>query len=344
MGAHQPLEEPGDGDHALGVDVHLTGHAQPIDLRVQRTQAVGQGLRQHRHDAPGEVDGCAPLPRFGIERATGRNVVRYVRNRDDHPPAGADRFAKDRVVEILGVGPVDRDQRQLAQILATLLGRRRHAAAESLGLGGHLVGKFMGNTMAADRNLGLDAGRIRGPEHLLYPPDGLVVAAGLIEQFGDHDLTGFSASRMAGADRHGVGNPAVVRNHEANSALASVAADDLLGVALEDLDQLRLGAAAVVRCPGPDRDPVAVHHFAHLPGRKVEVIPAFVGYEETVAVPVSDDPPGHDVETIDEAVAPPPVGDDLPVANHGAQTPRHGRLLLAGRQVKGAVEVLGGDR
>ena len=44
------------GDIALATDLHLADHTQTILPRIQRAEAIGQLLRQHRHHMVGEVD------------------------------------------------------------------------------------------------------------------------------------------------------------------------------------------------------------------------------------------------------------------------------------------------
>ena len=65
--------------------------------------------------------------RFPVQRRARRDVTGDVGDRDDQPPAAAHRFAPHRVVEIARIFAVDRDQRQLAQIFTTALGRRTTA-------------------------------------------------------------------------------------------------------------------------------------------------------------------------------------------------------------------------
>ncbi len=60
------------------------GHRAPITIRTgeraarlarhQRTQVVGDALRQHRHDAVGEVDRVAADQRIAIERRAGPHI------------------------------------------------------------------------------------------------------------------------------------------------------------------------------------------------------------------------------------------------------------------------------
>ena len=55
MGVNHRLVELVIGHFAGFRHGHFTDHCQPVNLRIQRAQTVGQLLRQHRHHAFGEV-------------------------------------------------------------------------------------------------------------------------------------------------------------------------------------------------------------------------------------------------------------------------------------------------
>ena len=80
---------------------HVADHAQALDLRVERTQAVGELLRQHRNHAAREVHRVAALVGVLVERAAGLDVVRDVGDGDDQAVALALPLAIDGVVEVL---------------------------------------------------------------------------------------------------------------------------------------------------------------------------------------------------------------------------------------------------
>ena len=105
-------------------------------------RSFDSALRQHRHDAVGEIDRVAAPRRLAVEGAA---------RRSRRPPTSAiattmcqpPRICRirvglgpDRVVEVARIAAVDRDQRHLAQIGAA--GRRRRRAA--LGLGERAAG------------------------------------------------------------------------------------------------------------------------------------------------------------------------------------------------------------
>ncbi len=115
--------------HLAGLgDGHLADHGQTIDMRVQRAQAVGQLLRQHGHDALGEIHRVAAHLGFSIQRRADLHVARYVGNRHVELPATREQtqfarlgFAVDRIVEVTSIFAVNGHERQMAQIDAVFL-------------------------------------------------------------------------------------------------------------------------------------------------------------------------------------------------------------------------------
>ena len=98
--------------------------------RTQRTQIVGDALRQHRHDAIREVDRVAAQQRVAIQRRSRPHVKRDVGDGDVNDVATlvsgiVVRHRVHSVVVILGVRRVDGDQRNIAPVLAALQSRGR---------------------------------------------------------------------------------------------------------------------------------------------------------------------------------------------------------------------------
>jgi hypothetical protein len=122
-------------------------------MRAQRAQIVGDALRQHRHDAIGEVDRVAADECLAIKPGARSHIMGDVRDRDaQHMAAGIGGigvgFGVHRVVVILGVGRVDGDERHVAPVLAPgKLGRPR-----GVGLLDHVMGKHVANAVRRDRD------------------------------------------------------------------------------------------------------------------------------------------------------------------------------------------------
>ncbi len=102
---------------AVGADDHAHRERGAILAGPQRAQIVGDALRQHRHDAVGEIDRVAAHERLAVERGARPHVMGDVGDRDaDDEAAG---IFRDRgrgvgvhgVVVILGVGRIDGDER-----------------------------------------------------------------------------------------------------------------------------------------------------------------------------------------------------------------------------------------
>jgi hypothetical protein len=109
--AHDGFVKARSYDLAVPRNLHVADEAQPVDVGVQRAEAVRQLLGQHRHDPIREVHRRAAPARLSIERRIGANVMAHVCYRDDQPPAVAVALAKDSVIEIARVRAVDRHQR-----------------------------------------------------------------------------------------------------------------------------------------------------------------------------------------------------------------------------------------
>ena len=83
------------------------------------------------------------LHRFAVERRARADVVADVRNRDAQAPAVTCALRVHRVVEVARVRAVDGDQRDLAQIFASLLVAAAYAFTEGFGFGQDFVGKLV---------------------------------------------------------------------------------------------------------------------------------------------------------------------------------------------------------
>jgi len=108
---------------AFGRDLHVADHAQPIDLRVERAQIVRKPFRQHRNHAARKVDRVTSSLRFMIERIPMRHVMTDVSDRNEQAETAfraatlrRQWLAVNRVVEIPRRLPVDRDERQIANV------------------------------------------------------------------------------------------------------------------------------------------------------------------------------------------------------------------------------------
>ncbi len=101
----------------LGVDQHVTHHAQPLDIGVERTQAVGQFFGQHGDHAARKIHAGGPVVSIDVDRTASLDIVTHVGNGYQQAPAFASAnlgwFAIHRVVKIPGVFTVNGHQRNI---------------------------------------------------------------------------------------------------------------------------------------------------------------------------------------------------------------------------------------
>ncbi|MNX95753.1 hypothetical protein D3C86_1280400 [compost metagenome] len=130
---------------------HRKGRA--VDAFLQRAEIVGDALRQHRHDAVGEIDGIATLQRLAVQRRTGPHIPGDIGNGDGDDDAvrivgRRVGLGIDRIVMVLGVGRIDGYERQVAPVLAV-----RHAGRLGcIRLGKNVRGEDMRNAVGMDRD------------------------------------------------------------------------------------------------------------------------------------------------------------------------------------------------
>ena len=329
-GAHHAFAEHEAGDAAVGGHQHVAVKTQPVHVRVQRAQAVGQRLGQHRHHPVGEVHRVAALVRFVVQRRARMHIVADIGDRHDQTPAAAlAAFHVDGVVEILGALVVDGDQRQVAQVHAVGLGGVRHLGAEALGFLGHALGPLVGDLEAAQRHLHFHAGLVRGGDHLEQAHQHVLVAGRILGDLGAHMVAVLGLDAVEVLDQHFLGDAAVFRLDEADPGFAVITADDLGDGALGDLHDARLFLAEAVDAGGADQHPVAVHHFFHLPGRQEQVLAAgLVGDQEAEAVAVALHPAGDQIHARGDAHLAVAVFHQLAVAQHRLEAALQAHLAV----------------
>ena len=306
-------------DLAGGRDRHVGHHGKALDLRVERAQAVGELLGQHRDDAAREVHRVAAVEGVLVERAGGVDIVRDVGDGDDQAVALALALAIHRVVEVLGGLAVDGDQRQLGEVLApgpVLLAHHVGQLARlRLGLGRELVGQVV----LAQRDLDLHAGVGVVAEHLDDAADRLGELGGLLDQLDGDDLPGLGLLAPARGDQDVLRQAAVLGHDDHHAVLVDHAADDAAVGAFEHLDQLAFGTAAAVLAGDAHDHAVAVQQLAHLLGAEEDVGLTVVATQEAEAVGVTLDAALDEVGLGRQQVGIAAVAHDLAIALHRAQ-------------------------
>ena len=79
---------------------HIAHHAQPLHLRVQRADAVGQGFRQHGDDAAREIHAGGAFFGICVDGVIGADIVAHVCNRHHQTVVAPDFFRIHGIVEI----------------------------------------------------------------------------------------------------------------------------------------------------------------------------------------------------------------------------------------------------
>ena len=126
---HRGIEAVGP-DLALRVHAHFAHHAQAVHVRIERTQAVGELLRQHRNHAAREIHRIAALARSRVQRIARAHIMAHVGDRHPQAEPLALALAVHSIVEILRRLAVYGHQRQRAQILPPLGIARAHLVGQ----------------------------------------------------------------------------------------------------------------------------------------------------------------------------------------------------------------------
>src|SRR6185312_15893431 len=131
--AHQPAPEAMAAQPALAIDPQIDREAGAIDAGLQGAELVRERLREHRHDAVGEIDRVAALFGSAVERILGPDIPGDIGDGDDRMPGAVllgIGLGPNRIVEIARIGAVDRHQWDRAQIGALAKRHRRCALGE----------------------------------------------------------------------------------------------------------------------------------------------------------------------------------------------------------------------
>ena len=204
-------------DAAVLVDSQVAGHRGAVFALAERTDVGAQDLRQHRHDAVGEVDRVAALACFSVDLAVGADVEADIGNGDDRVEAAfAVGLGPDGVVVVARVGRVDGDDRQVAQVLAVILAERQLRG--ELGFGERLLAEHVRDAVLVDGDQAEGLGRERIAEDFEDLDAGARRAAGL----GEDELARCRAAEIG--DRRGIAHALVGRGEP--GLAAAVELDD----------------------------------------------------------------------------------------------------------------------
>jgi hypothetical protein len=203
---------------------------------------------------------------------------------DDQAAAAGVRLGKNGIVEVARVLAVDRDERQRAQVLAAGAGGGVHLAAERARLCERRGRKLVREPVRRDREVDRRVRAAAFGERAQHAPHRVAVAARLLGDLDHGDVAVARGTRGVARHHHALADAAIVRRHEADSALEREAAGDLARAPFEHLDDRARRPAVLVLARDPRGRAVAVEKHAHLAVRQVHVVAAVVRNEETEAV------------------------------------------------------------
>ena len=278
------------GAHVGGlVQVELDGHREPVHARVERADAVGEPLGQHRQHAVDQVDGGRALNGLPVDDAPPRNVVAHVGDVHPQPPAALVPLERDGVVEVARVDRVDGDGEQVAQVDAAGLGRadlvgdRRRRVLRPRREGG-------AQPVLADDDLDVDARVGLESEDLLDLALRGLSRAGELGDAHDHDLAGDGATEAGAADEDVALDAAVGRRDDRHPPRLLEPADDVVVGPLDHAKDLARLSEAARALEEAHRDGVGVHGAVHVAAGDVDV--AGGGRDEPVSARVDRQPAG----------------------------------------------------
>ena len=328
-------------DHLAGlVHGHFADHGQAINMRVQRAQAVGQLLGEHRHHALGEVHRVAALLRFDVQGRTQAYIAGHVGNGHIQAPATreqaqlAQRLAIHGVVEVAGVFTVDGDERQVTQIDALLFVLVFDFRAELARFLDHVLGPHMGDIVAAQGNVDFHAGGHVVANDLHHVALRLEARGRPMGDLDLDELADLGTTVAPRSHQHFLLDLGVVGGHVADAAFFEVAADHAFVGAGDDLDQHAFATAAAVHAGHARQAAVTVEHQAHLRRAEEQVFAAVIWNKETEAVAVARDAAADQVQLVYRGISAAPGIDKLAIALHGTQTAAQGFDLVFFIQTK----------
>ena len=277
-------------DLPLGIHQHVADHRQPVLVRVERTQAVGELLRQHRNDTARKVDRGRTLVGVVVQRIARLDVMADVRDGHQQSPAllatDLGWLAVHGIVEVARVLAVDRHQRHIGQVDPVLHVGRAHLVRQLAGLREGLGREAVRHFVFAHGDLDLHAGVVDVTEHLGDPPHWLRVQRRRLRQLDRHHLPGLCAGRRVLGDQDVLPITLVLWCDHPRAILEQQPADDRCLAALQNFQHPPLGTALAVEANDPHAHPVVVQDGAHFLRRQIDVDITAVDHHEAMSVPV----------------------------------------------------------
>ena len=319
------------GNHfAVGVDHHVGHQHQPVHLRVDRAQPVGELLGQHGNDPTREIHRGGALLGLGIQRAARAHIMTDIGNGHQQPPAAglarlciSHGLAVDGIIKVAGVLTVDRHQRHVAQVHAVAVVGWPQAVGQRPRLGQHGIIETVRHIELAHGDLDLHARIVHVAQHFDHAADGRRVPARRRGDLHRHHLPGLRPLGATGLNQDVVLDALIFGSEDQHAPFLHQAAHHGPVVVLRHLDDLAFRPPPVVRPHAAHQHPVTVHDLGHFTRRQEDVGAAIVRQHETEAVSMPRHAARNEVDATDQhqgALAP---GQDLTVTLHGGHTPPH---------------------
>ena len=233
MAVHDSRVELVGVNFASGRDQHVADHAQTIDIRIQRAQAIAELFRQHGDDAARKVHAGCSVIGINIDVAAIGHIVADVGNGHQQAPtfAAADLggLAINSIVKVACVFAVNSDQSDVRQINAALVVGRAYRFWQSLGLGQAAERELMRHAIFAHCNFDFHTGVINFTENFDDASNGLTKQRRRFSQFHHHDLARLSGSCGVGWNQYILAVAFVFRCHYPDTTFLQEAANQRLG-------------------------------------------------------------------------------------------------------------------
>ena len=264
---------------------HVADERQPLDLRHERAQVIGEVLGQHRQHPIGEIDRRRARTRLAIERGAEAHVMAHIGDRHDQPPAAAaDALGVDRIVEVPRVRAVDGDQRQLAQILAALVLGGQNVRLEHVRLMQHLHRKLLRQVVPQDREARRKVRGLHIGEYLDHAAVRGLIAVRPLGDVDDDVVAVLCAVREVTGDLDRIPVARILRLDAPVVHDRVPDAADPLGRIGRAAKQARHAPPAIVQAGGQHLDAIVVHERADIRARQGERRGAVVRDHEHIAV------------------------------------------------------------
>ena len=278
---------------ALGRDKHVADHAQALNTGVERTQTIGEFLRQHGDHAAGKIHRGGAVVGVHINGRAGLHVVTDIGNGHEQTVAFATtdlgRFAIHRVVKVTGVFAVDGDQWNVTQVHAVVVVAAAHMIGQSACLSHGGIREHVRHAVFAHRDLNFHTRVVDFSEHFFDSTDRLAIQSWRLGELNHHHLTRLGAANGRLRHEHILAITLVFWRNQPDATFLQQAADDGAVRPLHNFGHATLWPTFSVLSNDANLDTVFVQDGPHLIGWKVDVGLSVITHHKAVTVAVTRD-------------------------------------------------------